>query len=196
MSLDDEIRSAERQVQLGDDSAKVKLAGLQARVLFDPAPNSAGFSPCRTWRYWLTRTWDYKLPSLCVAGLNPSTADETLDDPTIRRCISFAKAWGYGGLVMLNIFAFRATDPKVMKKAVDPIGPENDYFLQAATAGRKVLCAWGNHGAYLDRGEKVTRMLTDLGRDLVCFEITKTNQPKHPLYMKGDAQPRRFQCQR
>jgi hypothetical protein len=95
---------------------------------------------------------------------------------------------------MMNVFAWRATDPKDMKAAAEPIGSMNDEFLRVLTVGRKVLCAWGNHGDYLGRGEKVTKMLVDEGRDLVCLEITKTNQPKHPLYVKGDTVPRRFPC--
>jgi hypothetical protein len=147
----------------------------------------AGFSPCRTWRYWLSRTWDETLPALVVIGLNPSTADETQDDPTIRKCIKFAKTWGFGGLVMLNLYAYRSTDPKGLKKAKDPVGPANDATILERTEGRQVLCAWGTHGTYLNRDLKVKRMLA--GRNLVCLKQTKDGHPQHPLYLKDSTQP-------
>lgn len=82
-------------------------------------------------------------------GLNPSTADELLDDPTIRRCVAFARSWGYGALCMTNLFAFRATDPDVMKSADDPVGPENDQHLQDLANGASVvIAAWGVHGTF------------------------------------------------
>lgn len=148
---------------------------------------SAGFSDDRVYRYWLTRTWDDATPPLVVIGLNPSTADETQDDPTIRRCIGYARAWGHGGLVMLNLFAFRATDPRDMKRAFDPVGRANDATLRVATEGRRVLCAWGAHGTYIDRASVVCEMLAT--RELVCLGTTKDGQPKHPLYLRADALP-------
>ena len=98
--------------------------------LFDTAIiKGARFSDCRLYRYQLWRIWDEGRPYLNVIGLNPSTADETRDDPTIRRCIDYAKRWNYGGLFMTNIFAFRATLPAVMKKQVEPVGSDNDHWL-------------------------------------------------------------------
>ncbi len=118
-------------------------------------------------------------------GLNPSTADETKDDPTIRRCIGFAKSWGFGGINMLNLFAYRSTDPNKLKVVVDPVGPENDVFLSmyCDVIGLNVVC-WGTRGGFMDRGEKVIALL---GREcLSCFGFTNGGHPKHPLYLKRD----------
>lgn len=143
----------------------------------------ATFSPCRYYRYLLWRTWGDEPPSMFI-GLNPSTADETKDDPTIRRCINFATAWGCGGIVMTNIFAFRATLPAVMKGAFDPIGPDNLRSLQEAAArcSPRVAC-WGVHGEYLGQGNRVQELIDDLQ----CFGLTKHGFPKHPLYLPKTA---------
>lgn len=152
---------------------------MQNAKLFEDG-SGAVFSPCRQYRYKLWRTWHSEKPFLNVIGLNPSTADETVDDPTIRRCIQFAKDWGYGGLIMSNLFAFRATLPSVMKAQADPIGIENDQWLQASAAqAGLVLAAWGNDGEYLNRGRTVAAMI----RNLHCLGVTKSGQPKHPLYL-------------
>ena len=147
----------------------------------------AVFSDCRRYRYSLSRWWHDSLPLLVVIGLNPSTADETQDDPTIRRCIGYARSWGYGGLVMLNLFAYRATSPRDMKAAAEPVGPANDAVLEVQTAGRTVLCAWGAHGSHLDRARAVRQLL--VGRDLFCLGTTKDRHPKHPLYLRADLTP-------
>jgi hypothetical protein len=105
----------------------------------------AKFSGCRAYRYALWRTWDISKPYALFIGLNPSTADEVEDDPTLRRCIDFSKSWGYGGVYMANLFAYCATQPEVMKKAVAPIGPENDAWItQLASTAGVVIAAWGN----------------------------------------------------
>ncbi len=113
-------------------------------------------------------------------GLNPSTADEMQDDPTIRRCIAFAMAWGYSGLCMTNLFAFRATDPTDMLRATDPIGPQNDQVLRER-AGRAgvVVAAWGVHGTHKNRAWAVRMMLPQLH----CLRLTKDGHPGHPLYL-------------
>jgi hypothetical protein len=149
---------------------------------------SATFSPCRTWRYALERQWGDR-PALMVVGLNPSTADETHDDPTVRRCIDFARRWGFGRLVMANLFAFRATDPDVMRAAADPVGAENDGRLleRAADAGM-VLAAWGVHGGHLDRDRAALPLLGKAW----CLGETKAGFPRHPLYMRADSVPRRY----
>jgi hypothetical protein len=121
-------------------------------------------------------------------GLNPSTADETQDDPTIRRCIGYAKAWGFGGIYMLNLFAYRTTDPAKLALVHDPIGPKNDEFLQMylTPAGLNIAC-WGNGGKLMNRGRVVVELL---GKDnLACLGTTKSGEPKHPLYQKKDLQP-------
>jgi hypothetical protein len=148
---------------------------------------SAIFSsdPARRWRYQLRRIWDESLPLVAFVGLNPSTADETQDDPTVRRCRAFAKWWGFGGLIMTNAFAFRATDPRVMMAAVDPVGPDNDLHLMAVAAeAQLVMAAWGNRGVFQSRSERLADMLGELW----ALEVTVRNQPRHPLYVRGDVQ--------
>lgn len=152
---------------------------------------SAVFSPCRTWRYTLDRVW-WPMDQHVVAflGLNPSTADETQDDPTVRRCLGYAKKWGYGRMVMLNIFAFRATDPRAMKAAADPVGPGNDTFLlDSAKRSALVVAAWGNHGAFQGRSKYVVGMLKKAGVELHCLKLTGQGEPGHPLYLPKDLQP-------
>lgn len=147
---------------------------------------AADFSPCRTWRYTLWRRWDDSKSFAQFIGLNPSTADETQDDPTVRRCINFAKAWGFGGMCMTNLFGFRATDPRDMKRVADPVGPENDRWLReiAGSAG-VVVAAWGCHGTHLSRDRKVLAFLPQVS----ILALTKDGHPKHPLYLPGDLRP-------
>lgn len=157
-------------------------------VLFNAKHHISGaeFSPCRTWRYALWRLWDWQGHANCVAfiGLNPSTADEIKDDPTIRRCIGFCKRWGYGGYYMLNAYAYRATDPKVMQAAVDPVGPGNDeaisYYLNRVGL---VVAAWGVHCS-LEREQQVCRLPY---RVIHCLGQTKAGRPRHPLYLRADS---------
>lgn len=146
----------------------------------------ATFSPCRTYRYSLLRQWEPDKGRVLFIGLNPSTADETQDDPTIRRCVGYAKAWGYGGICMANLFAYRATDPRDMKAAADPIGPDTDWSLGVlASEAGLVVAAWGAHGCYLGRGEKVRRMLSPLH----YLRLTKDGSPGHPLYLPACLTP-------
>lgn len=119
-------------------------------------------------------------------GLNPSTADENLNDPTIRRCINFCKKWGYGSMYMLNIFAYRATDPKVMKMQEDSVGPENNSCLEKIT--RKagiVIAAWGIHGGHRNRDKEAMGHL----HKLHTIGFTKHGYPSHPLYLRADLFP-------
>ena len=156
-------------------------------TLFDVSPMEKGaeFSPCRTWRYVLWRKWDWQGfgNQVMFVGLNPSTADESLDDPTIRRCVAFAKAWGYGGLLMMNVFAYRATNPKDMKKAVDPIGPGNDeaFCFRRSQVGL-IVAAWGTH-CPIEREIAVCRWI---GKPIHCLGRTINGRPKHPLYLRAD----------
>lgn len=152
----------------------------------------AQLSDCRKYRYALWRTWqgggrhgDPAEHHVMFIGLNPSTADETQDDPTIIRCIGFAKRWGFDGIYMLNLFAYRATSPKDLMKAEDPVGPENNSFLSMyhEPAGLNIAC-WGAHGVFMKRDQAVIELL---GREnLSCLGITNGGQPKHPLYLKLD----------
>ena len=145
-------------------------------------------SPCRTWRYTLWREWDSTKDYALFLGLNPSLADEQVNDRTINREIDFARRWGYGGLAKWNLFGFRTPYPAVMKAAADPVGPENDrHLLRLARDAGIIVAAWGNGGAYRRRSEMVLRLLAAF--DVHAFVITGENQPKHPLYVKGDVEP-------
>lgn len=146
---------------------------------------SAVFNEARTHRYALTRTWGEAAPAVFVM-LNPSTADALVLDPTVRRCISFAKREGCGGLTVLNLFAFRSTDPRGLKICPDPVGPSNDRFIRDFTADASlVVAAWGVHGHLHGRAQVVTELLADV--DLRCLGVTKDGSPKHPLYVSGNA---------
>jgi hypothetical protein len=156
-----------------------------------PQPVDAIFSPCRKYRYVLWRRWaeDWASNYAMFICLNPSTADETNDDPTVRRCIKFSKDWGYSGFLMTNLFAYRATKPKDMMAAHDPVGVDNDKHLieHAAKAGI-VIAAWGNHGTYGGRHLKVKAMLPRLH----CLKITSSGMPGHPLYLPQTLKPTCF----
>lgn len=151
-----------------------------------PVHASAVLSRCRTYRYELWRQWGVGPPCVFV-GLNPSTADETSDDPTIRKCVAYAKRWGYGSLCMVNLFAFRATQPKDLRTAADPIGPENDATLRrVAKKAGIIIAAWGKHGSYLDRDKAVLSLLPVMRYYL---KLNNDGSPAHPLYLRGDALP-------
>ncbi len=154
-------------------------------TIVNPARSGASFSADRVYRYSLWRQWNDVLPVFVVIGLNPSTADETLDDPTIRRCLGFAKREGCGALVMLNLFALRATDPKTMLGHPEPIGQHNDSTIReyAQREGHVIVAAWGAHGSHLGRGETVRARVPGLR----CFGLTKGGEPKHPLYLSSNA---------
>lgn len=170
----------------------VSLETAQADVARDWFGPGATFSDCRKYRYTLNRRWVHGVaPVNMVAfiGLNPSTADETLNDPTIRRCIQFAKDWGFGGLVMLNLFAYRATDPKVMKAVVDPVGRKNnEAIVDVAIQVGGVICAWGTHGIHMGRASAVRSLLADFGVSVQHLGLTKDGHPKHPLYLKSTSE--------
>ncbi len=160
----------------------------------DRSRSSAVFSPCETYRYALTREWDDG-PRLLYVMLNPSTADERRNDPTIERCERRARALGCGAMRIANIFAFRATDPKVLKKAMDPVGPENDRFLSEAVAwADHVLCAWGAHGIFLNRGPDVEAALREQEKALWHLGTTAAGAPRHPLYVGYAVQPVKWRC--
>lgn len=143
----------------------------------------AKFSVCQRYRYVLWRWWDKKEPYVMFIGLNPSTADETEDDPTIRRCKRFAADWGYGGLVMTNLFAIRATDPQVMLKYHDPVGNENDHYLRSlAKHAGVIVAAWGANGGHCRRDAEVLRMIPGMKH----LGLTKAGKPRHPLYLRAD----------
>jgi hypothetical protein len=138
------------------------------------------------YRYSLWRTWSTRHPRIAFVLLNPSTADEQRNDPTIRRCLGFAQAWHYGSMEVVNLFAYRATDQRELFKANDPIGEENNRFLlQAVEHCSTVVLGWGNRGIFLGRDRQVIHLLAGR-KDVHCLGTTKDGQPRHPLYIKGD----------
>lgn len=146
----------------------------------------ATISECGTYRYELIRRWDVTLPRVGWIMCNPSTADGEQDDPTIRRCIGFAKAWGYGAIMVRNLYALRATDPRELWRHPCPAGPDNDSYLLEAVDEPITVCAWGVNGR---RGDAVINALSDAGAALHYLELTKAGIPKHPLYLRGDLRP-------
>lgn len=153
---------------------------------------TADFSPCKRYRYTLTRTIDPDLVgddprTIAFIGLNPSTATANTDDPTVRRCIGYAAREGFGSFVMLNAFGYRATDPKDMKAQADPVGPGNDAAIARVAADADlVVIAWGTHGTHHDRHDAVLALLDGYCKP-VCLGTTKAGLPKHPLYLRADA---------
>lgn len=159
---------------------------------------TAVISDCGKYRYRLGRRWSNVGRPCLFIMLNPSTADAFEDDPTIRRCIAFAKSWGCSELTVVNLFAVRATDPKDMMAASDPVGPDNMEHVKSAAdfavrgycypkdCNGPVVCAWGAHGAYMDQANTVLGWLEAELIKPVCLGITKSGQPKHPLYLASD----------
>lgn len=158
--------------------------------LFGPEPMSTAIvSACGLFRYRLTRTWDPGKQSACFLMLNPSTADATKDDATIRRCISFAKSWNCGGITVVNLFAFRSRHPKAMAAAVDPVGPENDLHIRdVVEQSYPIVVAWGGGvpKAYAARVEAVRAILANVGVSVFCLGRTDGGQPRHPLMLRSD----------
>lgn len=143
----------------------------------------AVISSCGQYRYRLSRTWDHQTLPLVWMMLNPSTADAEIDDPTIRRCMGFARREGAGGIEVLNLFALRATDPKALREADNPIGPDNDEWIREVLHPHsRVVAAWGQHGKYLGRDFAVLRNLRESGIRIKCLG----DKPKHPLYIRAD----------
>lgn len=155
----------------------------------------AVFSKCRRYRYELGRLTggDMKAGACLFVMLNPSTADAFQLDPTVRRCLGYATRWGYGSLLVANLFAWRSTDPRALELADDPIGPENDEaIVRLARSAARVVCAWGTWGEFEDRGDYVLARLRREGVALHALGFTKDGHPKHPLYLRRDAVPQPF----
>jgi hypothetical protein len=154
-------------------------------------PAGARFSACRRWRTLLWRCWDATRPAANFVMLNPSTADERVLDPTCDRARAYAEAWGYGALLVTNVFAWRATDPAEMRAAANPVGAGNDAaILRAARRSALVVCAWGNHALHLGRSADVRRRLGDAGVALHALRLNANGEPTHPLYLPGRLRPR------
>lgn len=145
------------------------------------------------YRYTLERRWGADPANFVnFILLNPSTADETKDDPTVRACIEFARRWGFDGLVMTNLFAFRATAPSKMRACNNPHGDLNDqYIKRVAKKAALVVVAWGNHGSHCGRDKEVMNILTRTKKPH-CLSITKAGQPKHPLYVKRNTKSKPY----
>ena len=154
------------------------------------APSVAVYSDCENYRYALTRVWDDAGHKVAFVMLNPSTATEVQNDPTVERCERRARALGFGAFRVTNIFAWRDTDPRSMRRATDPVGPENDTAIKEAAAwADQVICAWGTHGEHLGRGPKVEAMLRAQNHPLFHLGLSKHGHPKHPLYIGYAVKP-------
>jgi hypothetical protein len=152
--------------------------------------SGARFSSCRRWRYLLWRRWDPKKPLANFLMLNPSTADEFKLDPSCTRARNYVEQWGFGGILITNIFGWRATDPADMKAVRDPVGRGNDAaLLEAARTARLVVCAWGNHGAHRERAANVVHLLRANAIELNYLQMNGSGHPAHPLYLSGKLKP-------
>jgi len=150
---------------------------------------TATLSGCRRYRYSLSRCWDSALPTVLFVGLNPSTADALRDDPTVRRCVGFARDWGFGAMTLANLFALRSTDPAQLWTANDPVGPDNDDWIsQLVESAAKVVAAWGAHGGLNDRDRRVLKLLPEV----YCLGRTREGHPRHPLYLARVTELERF----
>lgn len=147
---------------------------------------SASFSRCRRYRYQLRRRWIDGKGTCVFIGLNPSVADANSDDPTIRRCMGFARDWGYRQLLVVNLFAFRTAHPAVLRKADDPVGPNNQRALTSACRSADIIvAAWGANGSFNDQANKLSKVWKK--HILYCFATTNQGHPVHPLYQRRDA---------
>lgn len=157
----------------------------------DDAASVAIYSDCERYRYSLTRVWDGAGKKVHFVMLNPSTATEVQNDPTVERCERRARALGYGAFRVTNIFAWRDTDPAKMRKAPEPIGPANDAaIIEASRWSDHTICAWGTHGEHLQRGPEVAAFLRQENVPLYHLGLSKHGHPKHPLYISYAEQPR------
>jgi hypothetical protein len=152
----------------------------------------AVFSRGRRYRYTLRRRLTKGNKILLVIGLNPSTADGTKDDPTVRRCAGFAERLGYDILLVVNLFALRSTDPRELREAILPVGRLNDaWILRVARKAHKIVLAWGAGADWApERSDQLLLLLAH--HDLYCFGTTKSGAPKHPLYLRSDTPLQRY----
>jgi len=150
---------------------------------------NATISDCRKYRYALSRNWDDKMRTVLFIALNPSTADEINDDPTIRRCINYAENWGYGSILVANLFAYRTTKPAKLRYVKNPVGNDNDqHIMDLSKKAHIIVAAWGNEGSLFNRDKEVARLIPNL----MCLKVNKSGQPTHPLYQKKDKELIRF----
>ena len=157
-------------------------------VAEDGTKSYAIYSDSEKHRYVLNRVWDVEGKCMLFVGLNPSTATEVANDPTVARVINYAKRENFGSAVVCNIFSYRATLPSDMRLFQDPIGKENDkHILEESEKADIILLGWGNHASFLDRGKSVLKLLQPYREKLYCLGFTKSLEPKHPLYLRKDA---------
>ena len=150
---------------------------------------AAHISPCGRYRWSLPRIWDSQKPMLGFVMLNPSTADGLEDDPTIRRCIGQAQRRGFGGIIVTNLFAFRATSPDDMKAEDQPVGVwGTEAIISKASESETIIAGWGTHGTHRGRDEEVKALIVELGRPLYAVRLTKDGHPGHPLYIPYDTE--------
>lgn len=146
----------------------------------------AVFSPDNRYRYTLWRVWDKSIEQVLFIGLNPSIANADHDDPTVRRCIGFAKTWGYGGMWIANIFAFISSSPRYIQQVADPVGPDNEVWIKLlVNSFSLVIACWGNRGNDPHRNQ----FIASLNRPLHCLAMTSSGNPAHPLYLPATATP-------
>ncbi len=144
---------------------------------------TATFDPTGHYRYSLGRRWS-DAPTLAIIMLNPSRADSSIDDPTLRRCTGLAMGWGFGAIAVVNLFAYRSPRPQVLRQVADPIGPDNDAaLLAAANQAERILLAWGNGGSWQGRDRAVLALLAPFSAYCHCLGLNRTGQPRHPLYV-------------
>ncbi len=152
-----------------------RLARMQGRARFDRSGQ---------YRYLLSRDWDPSRPRVAFVMLNPNRADATRDDPTIRRCVGFARSWGFGALDVVNLFALRAPRPALLRTAAAPLGARNDRFVREACCRASLtVAAWGVHGAWHAREQAVLDLLRPYGVAMRCLGVTAGGHPRHPLYL-------------
>jgi hypothetical protein len=162
------------------------------KIRFQLQPGMIGrayFSDCQRYRYALHRIWKVQDPIIMWIGMNPSTADEMVDDPTVRREINFSKAYGFGRYIKLNVMAYRATDPKDLLEVADPVGPRNmEAILGWANKAHAIVAAWGAlPKVFAPHAAAVERALRDAGHTLECIGLSKAGHPRHPLYMPNSS---------
>ena len=152
---------------------------------------AAHISPCGHYRYALERSWDSAKEQVLFIGLNPSTADHSQEDQTSRVCINYARRWGFGSLIIANLFAFRSTDPKGIRNVSDPVGPENDKVLKKLSKNATlIVCAWSDAGGYLQRDQTVLPWINQPH----CLALLKSGRPGHPLYKSRTLKPQPMHC--
>jgi hypothetical protein len=154
----------------------------------DSIKGGATFDRSGRYRYRLWRQWDEALPAITLVMLNPSAADAVYNDQTISTCMRLARRFNFGSIEVVNLFAYCTSDPRQLKQARNPVGKHNDHYIWAsAQKANSILIAWGNHGNLQSRHMEVLDMLVHLATPLYCLGVTKQGQPRHPLYLPGDA---------